>query len=1627
MRFKFVLVLTLFSFSLVSRAQVVISDIGGTSDSSAILELKSHTRGFLPPRLTSDQMMNIPNPKEGLIVFCTTDNKYYLFLPDENCWKEFLYDSVNIARPSEFSFGTNSNCANFSGNGTYTAGIPVTSSNNVSFDVTVTKPGAYSVSTNFVNGYSFSGSGVFDSAGTDRISLAATGKPLFSGNDQFTVTSANTVGSCLYTIDVSAGLATQTIIIGSGNGTDVNYPFPLESMDSRTQMLYLVNELLSAGANPGVISSIGFKFFSPINESISGFRIKMKNTDLMTLCEQWDTDLTTVYEGTFTFTYPTNCSNDCWQMINLQTPFTWNGKNLLVEICFDKPDKKYETKVASTVAPYMTQHYAFNGISSSGCDNTITNVKYYRPDLRLYCLPPTQSSYSIGQAEFCTNTLINGLYVEHVSLNESNTVSIKADVTTPGAYFLTTDTVNGIFFCGSGTFTSTGVQIVTLLGSGVPISVDTVTFTIQSPYCNGNCYFSIISTPFFCGMPFTDKRNGKIYNTVDIGCQCWMKENLNLRLDIGGNPFFIRCYNNKDSNCNRYGGLYEWARIMNNDFTEGSQGICPSGSYIPKYTDWIFLRDQLGGETVAGGKMKETGTIHWAIPNSGATNESGFTAFGSGMMTESGYSQNIKTKAVFWSSSEDQGWSANFIELNYEDAALMSSPGFKNDYLSVRCIINDATQYSIGSGGNCWNSVVSGIYLAGHQLSASNTVTLIATVLTPGKYNIYTDTINGYYFSSMGCFASAGTQTITLVAQGTPFHAQADYFTVSTTNSNGSCTFLINVTNDTFNCGNMFTDSRDGRQYSTVQIGSQCWMKENLNVGMQILGNQDPSNNGVIEKYCFDDNVVNCTSYGGLYTWHEMMQYSQTERTQGICPNGWYLPSNQDWNTLITYLGGINAAGGKMKEIGFVHWQNPNTGANNLSGFSGLPGGKLDGVSGSYYYVGYRGCFWPSSRYDITSSGNKGYALYHDSEMLDFYWESYFSGLSVRCIRETPSTIFIGTGDNCINTTVTGSYLAGLSLTMSNTVTIEVNVTSLGSFTLSTDTVNGYYFKGSGVFLQTGVQTVTLFGNGTPVNVQTDQFTVTSPGTSGSCTFNISVASCNLFCGCPLTDIRDGKKYNTVQIGSQCWMKENLDIGMAIPLSQQSTNNGIIEKHCYNDIENNCTNFGGLYQWDELMQYHYSEPSRGICPYGWHVPMVAEFEHLINSNGGTNEAGTSLKESGTTHFKEGNYATNSSGFTALPGGQYCTVVPVLMNDIVTPDYSYLYHNSHYWSSTREIYSTKDIYMCSNATFAKILNSSPIRGKSVRCIKDTPAVFSFGTSGSCQGVELQEPIYTGHPLHKYNTISFSVDVAIPGIFSISTNLTNGYFFSGQGVFTETGTQVVFLTGSGTPSVTQIDQFVAIGANSCGSCAFTVAVQDFLCPESIIDPRDGKIYETILVGSQCWLKENMNIGTLILHNQSQSNNSLIEKYCYNNLESNCDVYGGLYQWDEAMQYEFGEGVQGICPTNDWHMPSEKDWYILEAFLGGDSVAGGVIKQSGITYWLSPNTGPTNRSGFDAKGSGNRISSGFGMINYRSYFWSSYSISPFYETASSRFVSFNDMFIEHPASTKTNGYSVRCIKKQ
>jgi uncharacterized protein (TIGR02145 family) len=199
------------------------------------------------------------------------------------------------------------------------------------------------------------------------------------------------------------------------------------------------------------------------------------------------------------------------------------------------------------------------------------------------------------------------------------------------------------------------------------------------------------------GIPTVTDYNGNVYNTVQIGNQCWMKENLKARNYNSGATIpniqsisnwlnlstDARCWYNNDSAtyAATYGSLYNWYAVNH------SGGLCPTGWHVPTDAEWTLLTNLLGGLSVAGGPLKKTAWTHWANPNLGATDSTGFTALPGGYRSNiDGLYSNWRCNGNFWSSTATTVTGALSRTLHYSDSAVTPYNVNKNIGFSVRCI-----------------------------------------------------------------------------------------------------------------------------------------------------------------------------------------------------------------------------------------------------------------------------------------------------------------------------------------------------------------------------------------------------------------------------------------------------------------------------------------------------------------------------------------------------------------------------------------------------------------------------------------------------------------------------------------------------------------------------------------------------------------------------------------------------------------------------------------------------------------------------------------------------------------------------------------------------------------------------
>ena len=458
---------------------------------------------------------------------------------------------------------------------------------------------------------------------------------------------------------------------------------------------------------------------------------------------------------------------------------------------------------------------------------------------------------------------------------------------------------------------------------------------------------------------------------------------------------------------------------------------------------------------------------------------------------------------------------------------------------------------------------------------------------------------------------------------------------------------------ETFVCGTSHVFDYDGNVYNTVQIGAQCWMKENVRATHFADGTPIPiaTTNSTTNAYCCypNNDASTVPTYGLLYNWPAVMQMdfnSGESDIQGICPDGWHVPCEQEWYTLLYYMMGQSdlQCDNQSDNIGKAlastsGWQSCGSNCtvgndlstNNASGFSAMPAGSYDGYYDNENF-GYKAFFWSSSKSLYNNMADIEYLVYDRASLSHWaYGMMYF--LSVRCLRNETDSVHSG-GQPCPQHPTVTDY--------------------------------------------------------------------------------------------------DGNVYNTVQIGTQCWMKENLKTshyadGTYIPVAD-TISHSISYRYFPEDDSSNVSTYGCLYNWAAVMNGNSAStavPSnvQGVCPTGWHVPSAAEWIVMQDYVGAQNDcqcghrsdliakalSSTTAWESSTIYCSPGYLPmyNNASGFSALPAGYY-----------YGGGYSVLGREAWFWS-TDEVGVNGAAYRNIQNDLANFqeVGISNYFGLSVRCLKD----------------------------------------------------------------------------------------------------------------------------------------------------------------------------------------------------------------------------------------------------------------------------------------------------------------------
>jgi uncharacterized protein (TIGR02145 family) len=388
------------------------------------------------------------------------------------------------------------------------------------------------------------------------------------------------------------------------------------------------------------------------------------------------------------------------------------------------------------------------------------------------------------------------------------------------------------------------------------------------------------------------------------------------------------------------------------------------------------------------------------------------------------------------------------------------------------------------------------------------------------------------------------------------------------------------------------------------------------------------------------------------------------------------------------------------------------------------------------------------------------------------------------------------------------------------------------------------------------------------------------------------------------------------------------------------------------------------------------------------------------------------------------YNTETVTYTVTPSANGCTGNPVIFTVTVFPVPDVYFNPNGQTLCSGSTTSINNIFHVAGTIVSwTAFGSSPLvtgfGPGSGNSIQQT----LFNTSFSSQTVTyIVSPVANGCPGNDGSvvvTVHRNPSVTFLACFDTMTTLNSspilltgalpyGGTYSGTGV-----TAGIFnpgLAGAGVHSI----NYTFTNASGCSSMAaarvHVLGVVPFTCGNMLTDIRDSRTYPTVLIGSQCWMAANLNFGDEINSGQFQRDNCIQEKYCFSDNPANCTTIGGMYQWDEVMQYNATEGIKGICPP-EWHVPAEAEWNSLFSNFVSNGFAGSALKYSGY-------------SGFNTFLYGMEFNSTqWNFSSFATMLWSSTPHGQWKAWAHG----FNspDPSVSIYPSSRSNAFNVRCIK--
>lgn len=379
-----------------------------------------------------------------------------------------------------------------------------------------------------------------------------------------------------------------------------------------------------------------------------------------------------------------------------------------------------------------------------------------------------------------------------------------------------------------------------------------------------------------------------------------------------------------------------------------------------------------GNITSDGGASVTARGICWnTTSNPTTTNSKTINGIGTGSFTSSLTALTASTTYYVRAYATNSAGTAYGNEISFTTQAATAIPTVTTTAITI------ITQTTAQSGGNITADGGASITARGICWSATTGPTTANSKTTEG--------------TGVGSF----TSFLTGMAANTIYYVRA-YATNSAGTAYGA--EIIFTTQPV--SANMVTDI-DGNVYNTITIGTQVWMKENLKTTRYRNGEVIPTGlsdatwfaTGSGAYAIYGNNTSNNTIYGKLYNWFAVVD------TRNLAPAGWHVPTFTETVTLTSFLGGLSNSGGTLKQAGITHWNSPNTGATNSSGFTGLPGGNRSNV-GVYDFTGFGGYWWTTTEDFPGSVTAEARGLFANSIETAQISGSKNYGLSVRCVKD---------------------------------------------------------------------------------------------------------------------------------------------------------------------------------------------------------------------------------------------------------------------------------------------------------------------------------------------------------------------------------------------------------------------------------------------------------------------------------------------------------------------------------------------------------------------------------------------------------------------------------------------------